>query len=85
MSVFLDDADLVKLTGFKTSRRQIDQLRKMGLPFFVNAASRPVVAVAAVSGPPPSPSPRKKVVPPSLMGAEEREAWNRQRGRVGNA
>ncbi len=47
---FLDDKALRKLTGYKVARLQIDQLRRMGLPFFVNAAGKPVVTRASVEG-----------------------------------
>lgn len=47
---FLDDTALRKLTGYKVARLQIDQLRRMGVPFFVNGAGKPVVPRAAVEG-----------------------------------
>jgi hypothetical protein len=47
---FLDDDALRKLTGYKVARLQIDQLRNMGLPFFVNGHGKPVVPRAAVDG-----------------------------------
>lgn len=69
MSIFVDDDDLVVLTGHRNTRRQIDQLRVMGVPFRINAAGRPVVAIAAIEGGRNSPAPeRVKVVPPSLRG-----------------
>jgi hypothetical protein len=40
---FLDRDDTAILTGRKTRQGQIDQLRKMGLPFWVNASGWPVV------------------------------------------
>jgi hypothetical protein len=50
MSVFLQEADLVILTGRPQKSKQIAALRKMHIPFFVNAVGKPVVAVAAVEG-----------------------------------
>lgn len=50
MSIFLEAADLVRLTGRKLKSKQCEALRRMGLPFHVNAAGEPVVAVAAVEG-----------------------------------
>ena len=47
---FLDDEALRLLTGYKVARLQINQLRRMGLPFFVNGAGKPVVPRAAVEG-----------------------------------
>lgn len=48
MSAFLSAPDVAVLTGRKIKSRQIDALRKMGLPFFVNAAGSAVVARSAV-------------------------------------
>ncbi|WP_374347695.1 DUF4224 domain-containing protein [Chitinimonas sp.] len=50
MSMFLDQQDLVVLTGRVQRRLQVDWLRKSGIPFFVNAAGRPVVARVAIEG-----------------------------------
>lgn len=50
MSVFLDAADLVALTGRKLKTKQIEALRKMGVPFHVNAVGKPVVTTEAVAG-----------------------------------
>lgn len=41
--MFLDEAQLVKLTGFRQKSKQIAQLRKMGVPFLINASGHPVV------------------------------------------
>lgn len=48
MSIFLDDDDVAKLTGFKLKSRQIDLLRHRGILFYINAAGRPVVPKSAV-------------------------------------
>jgi hypothetical protein len=50
MGTFLDPEDIAELTGCKLKARQIEQLRKMGLPFWVNAAGRPVVPRSAIDG-----------------------------------
>jgi hypothetical protein len=50
MGTFLDDDEVVKLTGRKMKGHQIDALRKMGLPFFVNATGHPVVTRSAIDG-----------------------------------
>ena len=47
---FLSSDELAILTGRKRARAQIDALRRMGVPYWVNAAGRPVVARAAVEG-----------------------------------
>lgn len=49
-SLFLSAEDLHTLTGFSVKAKQIEQLRKMGVPFFVNGCGRPVVAVSVVEG-----------------------------------
>jgi hypothetical protein len=48
--VFLSTQELVQLTGRKVKAKQIDALRRMGVPFFVNALGRPVVALAVIEG-----------------------------------
>lgn len=48
--MFLSAEELVRLTGRKVRMKQIDMLRRMGIPFFVNALGRPVVARASVEG-----------------------------------
>lgn len=48
--MFLDDDALRRLTGFAQKRRQVEQLRAMGVPFHVNRRGEPVVACSAVEG-----------------------------------
>ncbi|MGI4717252.1 MAG: DUF4224 domain-containing protein [Janthinobacterium lividum] len=48
--MFLTADDLAELTGRKIKSKQIEALRRMGLPFHVNAAGKPVVPVAAIEG-----------------------------------
>jgi hypothetical protein len=50
MSMFLTVQDISELTGRKMKSKQIEALRKMGLPFWVNAIGEPIVTVAAVEG-----------------------------------
>lgn len=64
-ALFLDADELRTLTGFSHKARQVEQLRRMGVPFYVNARGAPVVACSVVQGgskaeakPPP-----KRVVP----------------------
>lgn len=49
-SAFLDAADVVRLTGYSTKRRQVEQLARMGIAFFVNGLGTPVVPRSAVEG-----------------------------------
>jgi len=46
--LFLDDDALRKLTGFAHKGKQVAQLRKMGIPFWVNGRGQAVVASSAV-------------------------------------
>lgn len=48
--LFLTDDELAELTGRRVRRLQIEALRKMMIPFRVNALGRPVVTRAAVLG-----------------------------------
>lgn len=48
--LFLDDAELVQLTGWRLKSRQIRWLKDEGIPFRVNATGHPVVTRAAVEG-----------------------------------
>lgn len=49
-TMFLDDKELARLTGFARKTRQVQQLRMMGIPFYVNAAGRAVVTRSVVDG-----------------------------------
>lgn len=52
--LFITDDEMLKLTGRKVRKLQIDQLRRMLIPFHVNALGRPVVARSAVTGAQPA-------------------------------
>ena len=49
-NMFLSQDDLVALTGRRIKSKQIEALRRMGLPFWVNAVGKPVVSVTAIEG-----------------------------------
>ena len=49
-TMFLQEDETAVLTGRKQKNLQVEQLRRMGIPFFVNALGRAVVARAAVEG-----------------------------------
>lgn len=49
-NMFLTQEELVEFTGRKNKSKQIEVLRRMGLPFWVNAVGKPVVSVAAIVG-----------------------------------
>ncbi|MFS2015043.1 DUF4224 domain-containing protein [Massilia sp. CT11-108] len=48
--IFLNQEELTTLTGRKMKSKQIEALRRMGLPFHVNACGKPVVARVAIEG-----------------------------------
>jgi hypothetical protein len=48
--MFLSETEITTLTGRKMKSHQVRALQRMGLPFFVNAAGRPVVARSAIDG-----------------------------------
>ena len=48
--MFLNPDELALLTGFHRKGRQVDQLRRMGIAFYVNGCGRPAVARAAIEG-----------------------------------
>ncbi len=49
-NTFLTKEEVAELTGRKQSRLQAEQLRKMGLPFWLNAANVPIVPRSAIDG-----------------------------------
>lgn len=57
MSELLEPSELRKLTGRPQKSKQIDWLRKEGIPFRVNATGHPVVTWSAVNGKPAAPAP----------------------------
>jgi hypothetical protein len=49
-TTFLDENELSELTGRKMKSLQIDALRRMGIPFYVNATGHPVVTRSTIEG-----------------------------------
>ena len=41
---------LEKLTGWKQAKKQIEQLRKQGIPFYINCRNKPVVLSSVLTG-----------------------------------
>lgn len=69
-TTFLEDNEVATLTGRKFKSLQVDQLRRMGVPFFVNALGRAVVARAAIEGRgAPAPAPVKAPWTPRVLKA----------------
>lgn len=69
-TTFLDCDEVIELTGRIIKSKQIEALRKMGLPFFVNATGRPIVARCVIEGRMGAamPAPKAKWVPDVLRG-----------------
>lgn len=65
-TTFLDPGEVAALTGRKIRAKQIEQLRVMGIPFFVNAAGRAVVVRSAIEGKNATPTEKKAWVPPGM-------------------
>lgn len=71
-ATFLSRDDVRLLTGRAQRNPQIETLRRMGVPFFVNATGWAIVARSAVEGRTPSPAavePKKPWVPRVLSAA----------------
>jgi hypothetical protein len=49
-STFLATEAVAMLTGPRRKSKQIEALRMMGLPFWVNSIGQPIVTVAAIEG-----------------------------------
>jgi hypothetical protein len=47
---FLEPDEIRVLTGKAQKAKQIEQLRRMGIPFYVNASGHPVIARVTVEG-----------------------------------
>jgi Domain of unknown function (DUF4224) len=67
--VFLTSEELAALTGRKVRRLQVEQLRNMGIPFYVNAVGRAVVVRSILEGSKDQQQPRAKWQPNVLQGA----------------
>lgn len=69
---FLSKEDMVTLTGAKTKSKQIAQLRKMGLLFWVNALGVPVVPRSAIDGrATTAPTVKPEWVPPGMRRQQD--------------
>lgn len=60
MATFLTEEEVFKLTGRCWKSKQIEHLRKRGIPFEIDASGHPVVATAVVEGSRQAPPQRKK-------------------------
>ncbi|RQS63861.1 DUF4224 domain-containing protein [Burkholderia sp. Bp8984] len=71
--LFLTVDEVAELTGIRNGRRgqtreelQIAWLRTSGIPFWINARGRPIIARARITGQPTEPPPRPKWQPKAL-------------------
>ncbi len=48
--MFLTNAEIAELTGYKRPTKQVVMLKRQGIPFYVNAAGHPKVARAILEG-----------------------------------
>lgn len=64
---FLTTEEIKTLTGRRAKKLQIEQLRKMALPFWVNAHDAPVVPRSAIEGKRELPKPEKPKWKPSVL------------------
>lgn len=72
--LFLNPTELRSLTGFSVRLKQIQQLRKMGIPFRINGCGRAVVTRCAVEGGVAFAAPINQSWTPSLLQSTRRVA-----------
>lgn len=65
-NTFLAADEVSELTGRRAHKLQIETLRKQGVPFWLNAAGKPVVPRSAIEGKPGATArpPKKAWIPP---------------------
>jgi biotin operon repressor len=69
MGTFLSEDEVAELTGRKVKAKQIDQLKKMGVPFYVNASGRAVVVRSVLDGSMAKAEPEKRGWMPRVVPA----------------
>lgn len=72
--MFLTLEEVAELTGIGTGRRgktreqlQVEWLRTSGIPFWVNARGRPIIARAAINGPQQKQEPPREKWQPKVL------------------
>ncbi|WP_041741475.1 DUF4224 domain-containing protein [Collimonas fungivorans] len=63
MTMFLEADEIAHLTGRKMKSKQIEALREMAIPFYVNAVGSPVVVRAILEGRSKSEAPQPAWIP----------------------
>jgi phenylalanyl-tRNA synthetase beta subunit len=48
--MFLTVDEVRELTGYAIKAKQISQLKRMGIAFFINGGGRPIITVSAIEG-----------------------------------
>lgn len=66
-ALFLDDNELIQLTGRKLKSMQIAWLRQAGVPFRVSATGHPVVVRSVIEGRASEPVPVKQAWTPRVL------------------
>ncbi|WP_082742022.1 DUF4224 domain-containing protein [Burkholderia sp. MSMB1072] len=79
--LFLTSEEVAELTGVRIGRRgksreelQVAWLRTSGIPFWVNARGRPIIARARITGQPTESPPRPKWQPAALRPSTDGDA-----------
>ena len=74
VSLFLTLEEIAELTGIKKGRNgktrnqlQVEQLRLMGVTFFVNACGRPIVTYTAIEGNKQPPQEKPQTWKPAIL------------------
>lgn len=66
MTTFLTTEEVKQLTGYARKTKQIQQLKKMGIPFFISATNRPIISRSVIDGNPKNAKPQKTTWQPAL-------------------
>ena len=67
--MFLTEDEMATLTGRQWKSKQIEWLKRAGVPHWVNAAGRPIVARAAITGQKTESAPKPRTWPPRVLEA----------------
>ena len=68
-SMFLTDDEMAALTGRRMKSKQIEWLKRAGVPHWVNAAGRPIIARTAITGQKTESPPKPRTWSSSALGA----------------
>lgn len=71
--MFLKKEEVAELTGRVVRAKQIETLRKMALPFWINARGDPIVPRSAIEGRREQPKPEKRKCEPNFNFSPQRK------------